>query len=129
MDEKNVQFIWNFWPFEWFVWWPVKAVLNLFTLPFYLLLLGPQQLWNFVPDIYGMLLWLMILLGIPLTILAIIFCGLYIAFFTYIYVTSIPEIVIIDFLVVLGGGIAGFLYLLTEYSFDWETMPSSAWLK
>ena len=126
----NVQIFWNFWPFEWFVWWPVKVILNFFSFPFYILFLAFIEIWNFVPDVFGMLLWVwIVLLGLPLTIVGIILCLIYLVIMTYFYVTALPEIVIIEALAVVGGGIAGLLYLLTEYVFDWTTMPSSAWLK
>ena len=126
----NVQIFWNFWPFEWFFWWPVKVVLNFFSFPAYILSLAFIELWNFVPDIFGMLLWVWIVfLGLPLTFVGIFLCFLYLTAMTYFYVTALPEIVIIGFIAVIGGSIAGLLYALTEYVFDWATMPSTAWLK
>ena len=53
--HPNIEIIWNFFPLELFVWNPIRAVLNVFFLVFYIPALPIITLWNFGPEAFTMI--------------------------------------------------------------------------
>ena len=119
---------WNFWPLDLFFWFPIRHSLNAlfiliwpFFVPFYMI-------WNFLPTISGLTIWL--LMGFLLIISGGIFIfstGLWITI-SLLYVVSIPDCLIVF-------GMMGFLTIilllyggLTGNSFSFTDLGKKAWL-
>merc|ERR1711865_116391 len=88
ISHPDVAIFWNFFPFDWVIWWPVKALLNAFffylwipSFPFY-------QIWNFFW--YSALIFLYILSGIAVTGITevLVVDVLLWLFLTYLYMTA-----------------------------------------
>ena len=47
--DHDVSIIWNFWPFYHVIIWPFRLGLNILFLPFWLVALPYEIIWNFIP--------------------------------------------------------------------------------
>ena len=91
LSHPDVSIIWNFFPLDFVIWWPVKFCMNVFffylwipSIPFY-------EIWNF--PFYGFMM-----VAYFISFLAVIGCAevlvlisLLWCFLTYLYLTSLPD--------------------------------------
>mgnify|MGYP006906994807 CR=1 FL=1 len=112
--DHDVQFIWNYWPFYYFM-WPL-SFLNILLFPFYILQLPLMAIWNIIGLILQFLLTLPFILIIFFIIFA--FMAVFIFIFGTLFVISIP--------IQLLGGLIYLIIYLTEAT-DVSVSTSSAW--
>ena len=126
--HPEVQFVWDFWPFNLLIWWPIRAVLNLiffwawpFVLPFY-------TVWNFIPTTAGIIAWFT--LGFSLLVSSIVFFStvwLWITI-TYLYITAQPDIFIMFELLIFISILIYIISGLTGDTFSFIEIGKSSWL-
>ena len=117
--------LWNFFPFDLILWWPLKFLLNVIVFPLWIISFPFYEAWNLLPNSAGMLLWLVCtILFWPVLIFFIAFLSIFLTF-TYFFTTSLPDLfVIVTTTVTSVGIIAG----LTGGTFNFDKLGKNAWL-
>ena len=122
----EVEIIWNFWPFDLFVWFPFRLVLNGIFLIFWIPSTLIYPAWNAIPETLGIVLWALDIVAIPFTLIAWIFCGFYLFGTTYLIVSSVPDIYLALLLPFWAVLIVVILYSCTGFKWTFDTMPEWA---
>ena len=117
--------IWNFFPLDLILWWPIKAILNTVLFPLWIISFPFYELWNFLPNSAGMLLWVVCsVLFWPVLGFLLFLTGVFLTF-TYLFTTSLPDLfVVVTTTVTSVGVIAG----LTGGTFNFDKLGKNAWL-
>ena len=116
--------VWNFWPFDLHVWWPLKFSMNLFLFPFWFPTIPFYETWNVLPTLGGMVFWVFLIITLPLTFILFLFSGAFLVIQSWLYLSSLPDIFVIYMFLLCGGIAALLLYLFTGYKFVISEMPS-----
>tara|TARA_B110000285_G_C14697826_1_gene412062 strand:- start:120 stop:485 length:366 start_codon:yes stop_codon:yes gene_type:complete len=118
--------LWNFFPFDLVLWWPLKAGLNLLLFPFWIISIPFYEFWNLLPNTAGMLLWVVCsVLFWPILFFFFFLLGIFLAF-TYFFTTSLPDLFVVTsttvFTIILIAG-------LTGGTFNFDKLGEKAWLE
>ena len=117
--------LWNFFPFDLVLWWPIKALLNAVLFPLWIISFPFYELWNFLPNSAWMLLWLVCSILFWPVLIFLIFLTTVFLTFTYFFTTSLPDLfVVVTTTVLTVGIIAG----LTGGTFNFDKLGKNAWL-
>ena len=122
----NVSVLWNFFPLDLILWWPLKALLNMLVFPVWILSVPFYEIWNFLPTSAGIVLWILCTALFPIVVVFFIFFSAVFLGFTYLFTTSLPDLfVVFTTSVTAAGVIAG----LTGGTFNFEKLGENAWLE
>ena len=118
INHPDVEMIWNFWPFDLILWFPLKFSLNSvffwaypFFLPFF-------TIWNFIPQWAGIIAWCTLASSFFLSGL-VFFSTIWLwTTLTYLYVTAWPDIFVLFGLALFIGGVVYAIYELTGGTFS-----------
>ena len=126
--HNDVQFFWNFFPFDMFIWGFLKYILNNIFFWAYPITEPFALVWNFIPDTSIFIVWLAVTLVIVTSGLICVFDIIAMTALEYFYFSALPN-EFIEFLLIVGGLIAvGVIYGLTGGSFNFEKLAAGAWL-
>ena len=114
INHPDVNMIWNFFPFDFIVWAPVKWFLNLIGFTFWLPAFPFYEMWNVLPYLFMMGVWFLSFLAVCL-IGGVLFTisGLWV-FIVYMYVTALPDIITFPIILIIIGVIV-FVIVLFVY--------------
>ena len=90
-DHPHLQIIWNFWPMDLLVYWPIKASLNIVffwmwipSIPFYVV-------WNIIPESLMLLTWYIDTFLVVVFGQYVFWIGLASLVLGYFYLTALPD--------------------------------------
>ena len=118
INHPDVEMIWNFWPLDLVLWFPLKTSLNIIFFWAYPFFFPFFTVWNFIPSWAGIIAWC--------TLAASLFFAGTVFFstiwlwttITYLYLTAWPDIFIAFVLLLFIGGLIFGISELTGNTFS-----------
>ena len=130
ISHPDVEIFWNFFPFVWVIWWPVKAVMNVTFFYLWIPAFPFYEIWNFFWYAGLIFLYFLSFLTVCGTAEVLLLDVLLWTFLTYLYSTALPDVLTFS---VLGSitagiwtGITGIITIIMAYEGCYVNKTSGA---
>ena len=114
ITHPDIKMIWNFFPFDFIIWGPIKWTLNVLGFFFWLPAWPFYEMWNVIPYTFMMGLWFISFLAVCILGALLFTMSAVWVFIVYMYVTALPDLITFPIILIIIGLIV-FLIVLFVY--------------